>query len=65
MRNTFKQQSKLGARQASCRLIHAAICCLSPMATTAVRSGLRGTAVMCDQSRVRPVSSAQNDVLGH
>ncbi len=48
----------LGARQDSCRLIHAAICCLLPMATTASRSGLRVTAVMGDQSRVRPVQRA-------
>lgn len=47
-----------GARQASCRLNHAALCCLFPMATTASRSGLRATAVMGDQSRVGPVQRA-------
>ena len=47
-----------GARQDSCRLIHAANGCLfaSPVAVamTASRSGLRGTAPMGDQSRIRP-----------
>lgn len=47
-----------GARQDSCRLNHAAICCLFPMATTASRSGLRVTTVIGDQSRVGPVQRA-------
>lgn len=47
-----------GARQDSCRLIHAAICCLFPTATTAPLSGLRVTAMMGDQSRVCPVQRA-------
>jgi len=47
-----------GARQASCRLIHAALCCLFPMARTTSRSGLRVTTVMGDQSRVLPVQRA-------
>ena len=47
-----------GARQDSCRLIHAALCCLTSIATTASRSGLRVTAVMGDQSRVGPVQRA-------
>ena len=51
-------RNRFGARQDSCRLSHAALCCLFPMAMTASRSGLRVTAVMGDQSRVRPVQRA-------
>ena len=47
-----------GARQDSCRLNHAALCCLASMATTASRSGLRVTTVIGDQSRVFPVQRA-------
>ena len=49
---------RAGARQDSCRLNHAANCCLFPMATTISRSGLRVTTVIGDQSRVCPVQRA-------
>ena len=51
-----------GARQGSCRLIHAANGCLSRpcecVLTMQSRSGLSVTAPMCDQSRVLPAHRA-------
>ena len=54
----FRDLLRVGARQATCRVSQAAIDRLSLRAIAAriisLRSGLRVTALMCDQSRVPP-----------
>lgn len=52
----------IGAHQASCRLIRAALCCLFPSTTTVSRSGSRLTTVMSNKFRCCPSSSQDNEL---